>query len=195
MVLNSLGFVLARAGSKRLPNKNITPLQSNKDIVELAIEKCVANGIRVVLSTDILKHMQEFHDRSGVLLVPRPEHLCGDAVDPVDVILDVLQSFIELPEYIVLMQPTSPCWDFKDLLWAMKKVQHENAPGMFSVNPAFKPNGCFYMARTRDFIEQHSLFLEGSYVYVMDWKESVDIDNLWDFRVAQAELDGRVLRK
>lgn len=190
-----LGVILARAGSKRLPNKNTMPFLFKDSIVELAVERCVANGMRVVLNTDIPRYLQEFHDRNSIIVVPRPEHLSGDTVDPVDVVMDVLQSFMELPKYVVLMQPTSPCWSFGDLLWAMKKIEKLDATGMFSVNPAFKPNGCFYIVRTADFIKQRTFFVENAWVYVMSWEESVDIDNLWDFRVAQAVVSGQVTGK
>lgn len=188
------GVILARAGSKRLPDKNVMPFHHGKDIVELAVERCIANGLPVVLNTDIPKHLQEFKGQK-ILTVVRPEHLRGDDVDPVDVVLDVLHSFEELPEYIVLMQPTSQTWSFGDLLWAMDLVYEEAASGMFSVNPSYKPNGCFYIVRTADFIKQRTFFVENTWVYVMSWEESVDIDNLWDFRVAQAVVSGQVTGK
>jgi len=189
-----LGIILARAGSKRLPNKNTMPFRFGKDIVELAVERCMDNGLKMVLSTDIPKHIQEFKGWK-VLTMERPEHLRGDDVDPVDVVLDMLHSFETLPDYIILMQPTSQTWDFRSLTRAMKLVERQKASGMFSVNPAFKPNGCFYIVRTADLIEQKTLFVKGSFVYVMSWKESVDIDHLWDFRIAQAVLDERVVGK
>jgi len=189
-----LGVVLARAGSKRLPNKNILPFLHGKDIVELAVERCIASGLPVILNTDIPKHLQEFKGQK-ILTVMRPEHLRGDDVDPVDVVLDTLRSFEELPEYIVLMQPTSQTWGFGSLTWAMKKVKKEGASGMFSVNPAFKPNGCFYIVRTADLIEQRTFFVENAFIYTMSWEESVDIDNLWDLRIAQAVLNRQVTGK
>lgn len=189
-----LGVVLARAGTKRLPDKNIMPFLHGKDIVELAVERCIVNGLPVILNTDIPKHLQEFKGQK-ISTVVRPEHLCGDDVDPVDVVLDTLRSFEKLPEYIVLMQPTSQTWGFGSLTWAMKKVKKEAASGMFSVNPAFKPNGCFYIVRTTDLIEQRTFFVENAFIYTMSWEESVDIDNLWDFRIAQAVLNRQVTGK
>lgn len=188
------GVILARAGSKRLPDKNVMPFHHGKDIVELAVERCIANGLPVVLNTDIPKHLQEFKGQK-ILTMMRPEHLRGDDVDPVDVVLDTLRSFEELPEYIVLMQPTSQTWGFGSLTWAMKKVKKEGASGMFSVNPAFKPNGCFYIVRTADLIEQRTFFVENAFIYTMSWEESVDIDNLWDLRIAQAVLNRQVTGK
>ena len=190
-----LGVILARAGSKRLPNKNTMPFRFELDIVELAVDSCLNNRLPVVLSTDIPKHLQGYKDKSGVRVLERPEHLRGDDVDPVDVVLDLLNSIEEVPDYIILMQPTSRTWSFGNLLWAMDWVDEKAASGMFSVNPAYKPNGCFYIVRTDDFIRQCTFFVEDSFVYVMPWDESVDIDNLWDFRVAQAVLNQQVFRK
>ena len=190
-----LGIILARAGSKRLPKKNTMSFRFEKDIVELTVERCLANDLPVILSTDITKHLRRFKDMPGVRLMERPKYLCGDEVDPVDVVLDLLHSIEELPEYIILMQPTSQTWNFGSLTWAMKKVERDKTSGMFSVNPAYKPNGCFYIVRTDDFIRQCTFFVEDSFIYVMPWDESVDIDNLWDFRVAQAVLNQQVFRK
>lgn len=189
-----LGIILARAGSKRLPNKNIMPFLHGRDIVELTVQRCTKVGIPVILSTDIPKHLQEFRGKE-ILVASRPEHLRGDDVDPVDVVLDVLRSFEVLPEYIILMQPTSMAWGLGDLTWAMGKVNMEKASGMFSVNPAFKPNGCFYIVRTTDFIKQRTFFVENAFVYKMTWEESIDIDNIWDLRAAQAYLGNQVTGK
>lgn len=190
-----LGIILARAGSKRLPNKNTMPFRFELDIVELAVDSCLNNRLPVVLSTDIPKCLQEYKDKSGVQVMERPTNLCGDEVDPVDVVLDLLHSIEKLPDYIILMQPTSRTWSFGCLSWAMDWVDEKGASGMFSVNPAYKPNGCFYIVRTADFIEQRTFFVENAWVYVMSWEESVDIDNLWDLRIAQAVLNRQVTGK
>jgi len=190
-----LGVILARAGSKRLPKKNTMSFRFEKDIVELTVERCIANDLPVVLSTDIIKHLRRFKDMPGVRLMERPKYLCGDEVDPVDVVLDLLHSIEDFPEYIILMQPTSQTWNFGSLTWAMKKVERDETSGMFSVNPAYKPNGCFYIVRTADLIKQRTFFVENAWVYVMSWGESVDIDNLWDFRVAQAVVSRQVTGK
>ncbi|MCK9602493.1 MAG: hypothetical protein M0R06_25830 [Sphaerochaeta sp.] len=187
-----LGIILARAGSKRLPNKNIMPFHYGADIVELAVDRCVVYGISTILSTDIPEYLQAFKSRTTVKVMERPEHLRGDEVDPVDVVLDLLNSIEEVPDYIILMQPTSRTWSFGNMLWAMDWVDEKAASGMFSVNPAYKPNGCFYIVRTADFLQQRTFFVENTFVYVMSWEESVDIDNLWDFRIAQAILNGQV---
>lgn len=189
------GVILARAGSKRLPNKNIMPFRFELDIVELAVDSCLNNRLPVVLSTDIPKHLQGYKDKSGVRVMERPEHLRGDEVDPVDVVLDLIHSIEKLPDYVILMQPTSRTWSFGCLSWAMDWVDEKDASGMFSVNPSYKPNGCFYIVRTADFIKQRTFFVENTWVYVMSWEESVDIDNLWDFRVAQAVVSGQVTGK
>ena len=190
-----LGVILARAGSKRLPNKNTMPFHYGADIVELAVDRCMVYGIPTILSTDIPEYLQTFKSRTTVKMMERPEHLRGDEVDPVDVVLDLLNSIEEVPDYIILMQPTSRTWSFGSLIWAMDWVDEEAASGMFSVNPAYKPNGCFYIVRTADFIKQRTFFVENAWVYVMSWEESVDIDNLWDFRVAQAVVSGQVTGK
>ena len=190
-----LGVILARAGSKRLPKKNTMPFRYGADIVELAVDRCMAYGVSTILSTDIPEYLQTFKSRTTVKMMERPEHLRGDEVDPVDVVLDLLNSIEEVPDYIILMQPTSRTWSFGSLIWAMDWVDEKAASGMFSVNPAYKPNGCFYIVRTADLIKQRTFFVENAWVYVMSWEESVDIDNLWDFRVAQAVVSGQVTGK
>lgn len=110
---NVFALVLARGGSKRIPNKNIKEL-AGKPLIAYAIESGKQSKYvdRVVLSTDSEK-IQEVGRRYGAETpFMRPTELANDiAVDYV-VFEHALQWFEEKegykPDIVVQLRPTSP---------------------------------------------------------------------------------------
>jgi CMP-N-acetylneuraminic acid synthetase len=198
-------FILARSGSKRCPGKNereFVPFPSSQSIVDIAVGKCLllarTMNAKVILDTDIERLLGRYRNHDERLFVrERDPNLCGGDVDPTNIMLSHLiwMEEADRPKYAVLTQATSPFWSRSDLELAIDVVRRHHMPGMFSVNPAYKPNGCFYIVRTRDFIEQKTLFVENCGIFRMGWKDSIDIDHPWDFRAAQAVADDQVFGK
>ena len=108
-VPNFLAIIPARGGSKRLPGKNIVDFMG-KPLIAWTIEAALkSNYINdVIVSTDdqgIADISKEFG--AGIPYL-RPQHLGGDRVSVVDVLIDFLQSLDNMPEYVIVLQPTSP---------------------------------------------------------------------------------------
>jgi len=104
-----LAFIPAREGSKRLPGKNILSFMG-KPLIAWTIEAAVKSNYidEVVVSTDsqnIANISNKFGANTPHL---RPKHLAGDKISIIDVLIDYLEKVSSLPEYIVLLQPTSP---------------------------------------------------------------------------------------
>lgn len=203
-------FVLARAGSKRCPGKNtrlFVSFPNSQSIVNVAIGKCMMMAkdldAKVILDTDITglassyRHLKGKHKmgEERLVVIDREPRFCGDDVDPADIMLSHIIPLDEQerPKYVVLTQATSPFWSRSDLMNAIKQVRDGHMSGMFSVNPSYKPNGCFYIVRTRDFIEQKTLFVDGCCICRLPWQDSIDIDHPWDFRAAQAVANRTVI--
>jgi CMP-N-acetylneuraminic acid synthetase len=197
-------FVLARSGSKRYSFKNVRefiPYPSPQTIVDVAIGKCLLlterMNAKVVLDTDIDPLAREYRFGHGekIIVFDRELRFCGDDVNPADIVMSHLKEMDEeaRPKHVVLTQATSPFWDRYDLETALRHVHSQNLPGMFSVNLGYKPNGCFYIVRTKDFMDQGTFFVKGSGLYRMNWSKSIDIDHEWDFIAAQAYANDRVI--
>lgn len=104
-----LAFIPAREGSKRLPGKNIIDFMG-KPMIAWTIEAAVKSNYidEVVVSTDsqnIAYISNKFGANTPYL---RPKHLAGDKISVIDVLIDYLKKISSLPEYVVVLQPTSP---------------------------------------------------------------------------------------
>ena len=178
-----LGLITARGGSKRLPGKNIKRLCGKPLIAwtaEAALKSCLLD--RVILSTDD-RRIASVSKKWGVE-VPfiRPAKLAKDNTPHMDVLDHVIGWLMKteekLPEFIVLLQPTSPLRTAKDIDLAIEIAINNNADAVVSVfgiqkNPTiawrltdkgmlreaeyyneqsaaacFVPNGAIYVIRT-----------------------------------------------
>jgi CMP-N-acetylneuraminic acid synthetase len=52
----------------------------------------------------------------------------------------------------------------------------------------YLPNGAIYTARTMHLLEKESFITEDTYAHIMDWESSIDIDDEYDFIVAECLL-------
>lgn len=113
MTKKILGIIVARGGSKSIPRKNIK-LFAEKPLIVWSIEVGIKSGVldRIIVSTDD-EEIAEISEKFGAE-VPfmRPVELAQDHTPT----LPVLQHAVSLlkdrgyePDYILLLEPTSPC--------------------------------------------------------------------------------------
>lgn len=110
--MRSIGIVPARAGSKRVPGKNLRRL-GGKALVAHAIEQAVAAGAlsRVVVSSDDLGVLKLAEGYDGVVVLERPEELATDTAPAIGYVQHVLAHFERMGERfdaVAILQPTSP---------------------------------------------------------------------------------------
>lgn len=116
--MRTVAFILARAGSKGLPGKNIKPL-AGKPLILWAADCAKASGVidEVIVSTDGEK-IADVARQAGVKVMMRPHELAHDTAMPKDAIryhLDELEKQGETFDIIVLLQPTSPLREPEDI--------------------------------------------------------------------------------
>lgn len=110
--MNILGIVPARAGSKRLPGKNMR-LLGGRPLTAWTFEAARQSGAltRICLSTDD-EPLRELARRHGVdAPFLRPTELASDSAGSIDVVLHALAHYAaggERFDAVVLLQPTSP---------------------------------------------------------------------------------------
>lgn len=106
-----LAIIPARGGSKSIPRKNLKPILG-KPMVYYSIEACYKSKYitRYVVSTEDAE-IKEVCQAFGAEVIDRPMELACDEAKTAPVILqvaDVLEKQGYKPDYVVLIQPTSP---------------------------------------------------------------------------------------
>lgn len=133
-----LAIIPARGGSKGLPGKNIREL-CGKPLIAWSIEqaKDCDDIHRTVVSTDDDQISKLANKYGAEVPFMRPVELATDTVSTIDVILHILGWFEKYenyrPEYILLLQPTSPLRSGKDIDGAMRVLMAKNARAVVSV--------------------------------------------------------------
>jgi N-acylneuraminate cytidylyltransferase len=139
-----LAIIPARGGSKGITKKNIRiaggkPLLCHS--IESALESAHVNDI--VISTDSSEIAQVARQYERVRVVERPGHLALDTTPTEPVLLHVLDRIAEeggaLPDYVILLQPTSPYRKKGAIDSCIRKVLEYDADSLVSVceNHAF----------------------------------------------------------
>jgi len=136
-----LGLITARGGSKGIARKNIA-LCAGLPLLAWTVRAAKQSGVisRLILSTDD----QEIAElgRSYGLEVPfmRPADLANDRASSIDVVLHALRWLQEsedyIPDYVLLLQPTSPLRRAKDIRGAWEKVCAQGAVSVIGISPA-----------------------------------------------------------
>ena len=136
-----LGLITARGGSKGIPGKNVAPL-AGKPLIAWTIEAALHSRClsRVIVSTDD-REIAEVSKKFGAE-VPfmRPGELSGDDSPHMAVVLHAIQWLEDgegwSPDYVVLLQPTSPFRTAEDIDAAAGVALDRNADSVISVNEA-----------------------------------------------------------
>lgn len=136
-----LGLITARAGSKGLPGKHLLPL-GNKPLLQWTCEAALAakSLSRVIISTDG-QDIADCAQQAGVE-VPfiRPSELAGDDTSHVDVVLHALNWWQghenTQPDYLCLLQPTSPFRRPEDIDAAISLLLQKRSPAIVGVTEA-----------------------------------------------------------
>src|SRR5690242_16704474 len=118
-----LGLIPAKAGSVRLPGKNIRCL-AGKTLLERAVISARKSGVcdRVFVSTES-EEVADIAKACGIELpFMRPEHLARDPAGVVEVALHVLDEWEKRGESfdtLVILLPTSPFRLASDIIGSM----------------------------------------------------------------------------
>lgn len=122
--IRTLAIIPARAGSKRLPSKNVK-LLAGKPLVAWTVEQaCRCQYFsEVIISTDCSDIANIAKNYGAKVPFLRPEVLSSDSASSIDVVEHALNHFAmqkEVFEYVALLEPTSPLRKKEDLDQAMR---------------------------------------------------------------------------
>lgn len=139
-ISNTMVLIPARAGSKGVPNKNSKPFAGGKSLVERAIEVALTHFPKehIVLSTDdeVLLQQAEVY---GIQCIDREPHLASDTAGMLEVMLDAIDKQGKAPQFLMLLQPTSPFRNADHITQALELFK-EGDQALVAVNePAGHP--------------------------------------------------------
>lgn len=136
-----LGLIPARAGSQRLPGKNLRPL-AGRPMLDWTLDAALGATTldAVVVSTDD-PGVAGLARARGVEVVDRPAALAGSEASVIDAVLHALDTIGGDWELLVLLQPTSPLRLASDIDGAVTLCRERAAPSVIGVSPLAKPPG------------------------------------------------------
>jgi CMP-N,N'-diacetyllegionaminic acid synthase len=141
-----LAFIPARAGSKRLADKNIRPI-AGRSLLELAID-CALSSVEideVALSTDSSDYVEIAAKAGHDELYRRPPSVSGDQVSTADTVLDYLDwrktQDLAPVTHLILLQPTSPLRGPQLIDTMINAWRASGKPSFVSVTPAAPSTG------------------------------------------------------
>ena len=125
--------ILARGGSKGIPRKNLLPFLG-VPLVELSIRQ--AKNAKLIRHTYLSSDSDEIlstADNYDVIQIKRPDHLATDSARSEDAIIDLVKrNMKEIPDAILLLEPTAPLRMPEDIDNSIQSFVHQNADSLFS---------------------------------------------------------------
>ena len=174
-----LAVIPARAGSKRVPDKNLRHYRG-KPLLQWAIDGAKASQYidRTLVSTDS-HQIEDLAIGLGAEIHRRPKWLSHDTAMNEGVLIHCLYT-VEWAEWVVLLQPTSPLRTTADIDTCIERAQL--GKGCITFNEYGKRNGAVYVTRSTELIA-HATFHPETFdqFLVMPNERSLDIDYATDF--------------
>ena len=162
-----LAVIPARAGSKGLPHKNL--LQINGiTLLGHAINNALNSKYlsRIICSADSDELMYEAHKQGAEVLFKRPAELATDTASSWSVVEHTVKWLEEnegwSPDFIVLLQPTTPFRKGEHIDQALDQMFKENKKNCLSVREVdYPPHWMFYINERG---QGERLFSEGAHI-------------------------------
>lgn len=211
----ALAIIPARAGSARLPGKNMRPMAGRPMIGwTLAAAQDAALPDRIVVTTDD-PEVAALARAAGVEVVDRPPELAGPDTPMAEAVLHALAAVGGDWGEVVLLQPTSPLRTAVDIDGAVALRRASGAAAVVGVSAAAgsgKPahfhagvspdgrlgpgtthviNGAVYVVTTGALRATGGFRPEGTLAWVMPAERGGDVDTLEEFEACEALLAGR----
>ena len=144
-MMRILGLIPARGGSKGIPDKNIKEL-AGKPLIAYTIKESLKSRFidRLIVSTDSEKIVEISKNLGAEVPFLRLQELAQDDTPMLPVIKHAIR-FLEQkdgykPDYIILLQPTSPLRNVKHIDEALEKLTQSDADSIVSVQEV--PHSC-----------------------------------------------------
>ena len=166
--MRTLGLILARGGSKRLPMKNIKMLL-DRPLIAWSIHSALKTPTidKVLVSTDSAEIQKVAQDSGAEAPFLRPEELSSDKATSVDAALHAL-DYAEKQwgkfDAVLLLEPTSPLRQRKDLAAGIELLKNnfEAADGVVSLGKIHLENPLYCKTIKKGLLESIKGLTEGA---------------------------------
>lgn len=199
-----VSIIPARGGSKGLPGKNIIDL-AGKPLIAWTIEASLKSKYitKTIVSSDD-NNILEISKKFGAVTIKRPDELALDTTPSEPVIEHILKSLknVEHYNYLVLLQPTSPLRNEKDIDKAIELLIEKNASALISTKlidnkilKAFKNNESGYIEGISNniypFMRRQDLpnvFMPNGAIYIVSVKDFLKTKRLFTDKTISFEM-------
>ena len=214
--MKTCAIILARGGSKGIPNKNIRLVKS-KPLIQYTIDAATSVVDEVFVSTND-EHISEISSLLGASIIHRPDKYATDTASSESALVHaVLQEQVKKYETIVFIQPTSPLVTSEDIRrgvemqkwsrydsvfsgykehWVPRwsKTGHtidwnmEKRPRRQDKEEVFVENGAFYITSRRRLIDSGLRYSGNIGICEMPMSRSFQIDTFDDLELVEKML-------
>ncbi len=219
-----LTVIPARGGSIRVPDKNIRPF-AGKPLIVHTIEQALKSDIseRVIVDTDSPRIAQIAKKYGAEVPFLRPPELATADAKVADALCFLLGRLHKeekyKPEYLLLLQATSPLREVEDIRACSERMRVENAQTVLTVCPAQPRHddlvfvdatgrvsgdvapqgvsvlrgctGAVYLIRVADFLKTRKIIMNKTATVLCPSWRSIDIDTMEDWAVAETLFSRR----
>ena len=210
-----VSVILARGGSKGIPNKNIIDL-NGKPLISYTIEASQKSNVNSTwVSTDCPK-IKTISEKLNANVIDRPKKISGDLSKSEEALLHFAKK-IDF-DILVFIQPTSPLLKSEDINKGIQTLtEDKNCNSVFSVykqhwlprwslnlrpldwdtnnrpmrqeaNDEYVENGAFYITRKNDLLASKLRYSGLKKVVIMPYLRSFQIDTLEDLSLIKGLL-------
>lgn len=188
--LNVLALIPARGGSKGIPKKNLYPIMG-KPLLQYSFDAAKKSQFvsQVMMSSEDAEII-DFSNQHGIdVRYTRPEALATDEATTIDVVLDALdwlEAKGELPDVLVLLQPTSPLRTEQEIDGAIQTYIEQGCDSLVSVHKMIEhPYKCMqvdeqggwqflakpdtYVSRRQDYRDEYFTINGALYIVSPQW--------------------------
>ncbi len=133
--MKSASIILARGGSKGIPNKNIIDF-CGKPLLAWTIEHCLNAGIEMVYVSSDSDEILNIGEQFGANSIKRPKEFSGDTSSSESAwlhALEVIETEKGTVDWVLAPQVTSPIRSSKDILSALKIAKSGKFDSILSV--------------------------------------------------------------
>ena len=213
-VKNYIVIIPARAGSQRLPGKNMRQL-GDKPLVGHSIAYALENGFKNVVITTNDAAILEFANQNSIPVIKRPDALAGHEEPVITALQHAINQLQKKYDAVILLQPTNPLRPEGLLKEAIAVFEREDCDSLMTVSrnehklgtisngrfipynykmgqrsqdlePLFYENGLLYIFKTA-LLNQGKLLGEQNYPLIVNHPfAEIDIDTEADFIKAES---------
>ena len=184
-MIRRLYLVPARAGSQRLPGKNLMQVAGYSLIaraVRLGLAVADHHRDAVVCSTDSQEYAEEAKRHQGEALI-RPPELARADTPSLDVVWHAL-NVLGGAQLVVLLQPTSPLTAPCDVRAGLEAFARHKIP-VIARGPSGRANGALYIATPTQLQKRGSFYGDLVISLEMPAARSIDVDTAADLEEAR----------